>query len=284
MKSSIKPLLSLSLVAVLGFGLVGCNNDTPTPEPTSKPTASSTQSAAPTSTPTQTSTAKPTESATDAPVPVKGELEQAQAAFPNPDVVQGATKEEAQLVLNSASRYIKDIYNSGYVTNGSWFANGADAQELVNLYGQYWSDTYRAKVEALVNTVKTEPEPTLKAQAENDLLLSIFFYDNSNKAMKLPDSCNQNNQGAASCLKGGSITDITLNYTKNKEGVFYVGATFTANVKFVKDGKQGISPVKYDVQLEMIKNPYPDAENLRYAYIVNDIGGQWNINNWQEGE
>lgn len=281
MNNSLKPILSLSLVATLAFGLAACSKDvesSPTPSSSSSP---STTSQAPTAPPTSVATpsAKPSQS-----VATGTELEIAKKAFPNAEGEGKVTKEEVQLALASAQRYTNSIYNSGYLANGSWVKNGADSQELYKLFGRDWSDAYRLKLETLIDDFQ-KGSTEEKDKAANDLLTNFFFFDNSG-GLQLPKDCNMNQVGVSSCLvneKLESTTDMT--YQVNKEtGSIYVNAHFTANVRFVKGGVQGVSPVQYDVQLEMIKNPYPDEENLRYAYIVNDIGGNWKIDKWHEGD
>lgn len=281
MNNSLKPILSLSLAAAFAFGLAGCSND-PEPIPTQSPTTStSTTPATPSQTPAPTTT--PTTSASAAPVVVENELEEAKKAFPNVEAEGSISKEDIQLAALSATRYVNSIYNSGYLANGSWIKNGGDSQELAKIYGKDWSDSYRVKIESLVDGTKTGSNEEQTAAAK-ELLRHFFFYDNS--GMTLPDDCSDNNVGVASCLVGEKLVfDSETTYQVNNEtGAVYINVLFTANVKFVKDGVKGVTPVKYDVQLEMIKNPYPDVENFRYAYIVNDLGGNWKIEQWHEGE
>lgn len=281
MNNSLKPILSLSLAAAFAFGLAGCSND-PEPIPTQSPTTStSTTPATPSQTPAPTTT--PTTSASAAPVVVENELEEAKKAFPNVEAEGSISKEDIQLAALSATRYVNSIYNSGYLANGSWIKNGGDSQELAKIYGKDWSDSYRVRIESLVDGTKTGSNEEQTAAAK-ELLRHFFFYDNS--GMTLPDDCSDNNVGVASCLVGEKLVfDSETTYQVNNEtGAVYINVLFTANVKFVKDGVQGVTPVKYDVQLEMIKNPYPDVENFRYAYIVNDLGGNWKIEQWHEGE
>jgi hypothetical protein len=285
MKNSVKPILSLSLAAALAFGLTGCNNE---PEPAPSPTSSSVApTATPKPTPDVSGTTSPsaTPNATSSvPATAESELQEAQAAFPNVKVNEGENKEQIQLALLGAQRYVNTVYNSGYLANGSWVKNGADSQELVKLFGKDWSDSYRLKLEALIDDYKNGNEE-IKNQASRDLIVHFFYFDNSG-GMTLPKDCNTAAVGVSSCLLDEKLeSDTELTYQYNKvTGSIYVNTRFTANVRFIKDGVQGVSPVQYDVQLEMIKNPHPDAENLRYTYIVNDIGGSWNIENWHEGE
>lgn len=283
MNNSLKPILSLSLAAAFAFGLAGCSNKSE-PIPTQSPTTStSTTPATPSQSPAPTSTTAPTTSASAAPVVVENELEEAKKAFPNVEAEGSISKEDIQLAALSATRYVTSIYNSGYLANGSWIKNGGDSQELAKIYGKDWSDSYRVKIESLVDNTKTGSNEEQTAAAK-ELLRHFFFYDNS--GMTLPDDCSDNNVGVASCLVGENLVfDSETTYQVNHEtGAVYINMLFTANVKFVKDGVQGVTPVKYDVQLEMIKNPYPDVENFRYAYIVNDLGGNWKIEQWHEGE
>lgn len=275
MKTSQK-ILSLSLAATFVFGLSACSKDEPDSVAPSKPAA--TESAAP------SPTAAPT-SLDEVPT-YKGspELEEAQKAFPGIEDIEGATKEDIQLALYGAQRYTNGIYNSGYLANGSWVENGADSQELVKLFGKDWSDSYRAKLEGLINQYHNGKDEAAKNDAARDLMLHFFYFDNSGP-LTIPPLCQGNNQGAASCLANGQIEDKDITYQVHESnGTIYVNKVFTANMQFEKDGVPGVSPVQYEIQLEMIKNPYPDEENLRFAYIVNDIGGSWKIDNWHEGE
>lgn len=281
MNNSLKPILSLSLVATLAFGLAACSKDGESNPVPSSATNTASASQEPTTAPTSTiaPSIKPSPKAT-----VGTELETAKKAFPNVEGEGKVSKEEAQLALASAQRYINSIYNSGYLANGSWVKNGADSQELYKLFGRDWSDSYRLKLETLIDDFQ-KGNTEEKNKAANDLLTNFFFFDNSG-GLQLPKDCNMNQIGVSSCLVNEKLESSTeMTYQVNKEtGNVYVNAHFTANVRFIKDGVQGISPVQYDVQLEMIKNPYPDEENLRYAYIVNDIGGNWKIDKWHEGE
>lgn len=278
MMKTLKPILSLSLVATFSFGLVACNPDKgePTPEATSSSPATSAPSTSPS--PGATSSA-PAADPSAAPMPL--ESEQAQKVFSDieVDAADGLTKEDIQLSLLGADRYVNNMYNNGYLANGSWATNGADSEELVKSFGKDWSDSYRAKVEGLIEKYKNGEE-----KASENLLNHFFYYDG--ETLTLPEDCNDNNLAANSCLVGGLVesnSDMTYQVNKETKAV-YVNTSFTANVRFIKDGVQGVSPVKYNLQLEMIKNPYPDEENLRYAYIVNDLGGSWSIDNWHEGE
>lgn len=277
MMKTLKPILSLSLVATFSFGLVACNPDKgePTPEVTSSPTT-----ATPSGTPSPDATSSaPAADPSAAPIPK--ESEQAQKAFSDieVDAADGVTKEDIQLSLLGADRYVTTMYNNGYLANGSWVANGADSGELVKTFGKDWSDSYRAKLEILIEKYKNSEE-----NANENLLNHFFYYEG--ETLTLPEDCNDNNIAANSCLVGGAIesnSDMTYQVNRETKAV-YVNISFTANVRFIKDGVEGISPVKYNLQLEMIKNPYPDEENLRYAYIVNDLGGSWSIDDWHEGE
>lgn len=282
MNNSLKPLLSLSLAAALAFGLTGCTNKAePAPSPTPSATSTAKPSAAPTS--SATPTQSPSASESVPPAQALNELEEAQKAFPDVKAEGNFSKEDIQLAAFGASRYTNTVYNSGYLANGSWVKNGADSQQLVKLFGKDWSDSYRQKIEQLVARTQTGTDEE-KNTAAKELLVHFFFFDNTK--LTLPDDCSDNNVGADSCLVDGKlVSDKEITYQVNHDtGSIYVNETFTANVKFVKDGVQGVTPVHYDVQLEMIKNPYPDAENLRYTYIVNDLGGTWKFENWREGE
>jgi hypothetical protein len=280
MKSFVKPILSLSLVAAfLAFGLTACSKDaSPTPNPSSTNTAtpsSQQQTMAPTVTPSATST--PTA------VFEKKELKEAQEAYPDVEAKEGATKEEIQLALFGANRYINTIYNSGYLANGSWVKNGADSQDLFKLYGQDWSDSYRSKLENLI-TEYHSADKEVKDKAAADLMIHFFFFDGT--GLTLPEDCSHNNVGVGSCLVNGQLeSDTETTYQVNSvTGHIFVDAKFKANIRLIKDGIAGVTPITYNVQLEMIKNPYPDEENLRYAYIVNDLGGDWKIDKWYEGD
>ena len=184
-----------------------------------------------------------------------------------------------------ATRYVNSVYNSGYLANGSWLKNGGDSQELATLHSKDWSDLYRAKIESLTERTKTGSEEDQKLASE-ELLVHFFYYDNKSTHLQLPDDCKDNSVGVASCLVGENlVSDSETTYQVNYDtGTVYIGMTFTANVRFIKDGVRGVTPIKYDVQLEMIKNPYPDEANLRYAYIVNDLGGSWKMGDWHEGD
>lgn len=275
MKSSVKPILSLSLVAVLAFGLTACSKDAaPTPNPTATTTTSPSPQPtdAPTTSPSATSTAFE-----------KQELKQAKEAFPDIEVQEGENKEEIQLAVFGANRYINSIYNSGYLANSSWVKNGADSQELFKIYGKDWSDDYRGKLESLIEDYHSADDE-VKTKAERELFLHFFYYDGT--SLTAPADCDDNSVTALSCLvneKLESDTDITYQYNPTT-GHVLVNANFTANVRLVKDGVNGVTSVTYNVQLDMIKNPYPDEENFRYAYIVNDVGGEWTNSKWHEGE
>lgn len=282
MNNSVKPILSLSLAAALVFGLAACNkpaDPTSTPSATTSSSQPATQS--PSSTPTTTPTPTPSESVK--PAAIGNELKEAQETFPNIEVAEGVDKREVQLAMLSAKRYVDGIYNSSYLANGSWVKNGTDSQELVKLFGKDWSDSYRSKIEGLVAGIHAPTKEERNSSAQ-DLLRHFFFYDNS--GMTSPDNCSSKTVGVSSCLVNGLIDyNSEMTYQVNKDnGSIYINMTFTDNVKFVKDGVPGVTPVHYDIQLEMIKNPYPDEENLRYAYIVNDLGGDWAIDKWHEGE
>lgn len=286
MKNSMKPLLSLSLAAALAFGLSACSkNDTPSPTPSASPTvtlpeATSSSSPSPVPSNTPSTSVAPTKTATAA-----DELKEAQEAFPDLQVNEGENKEQIQLALLSAKRYVNSAYNSGYLANGSWIKNGGTSQELVKLYGKDWSDSYRSKMESIVDEFHNGADQETQDKAASHLILNLLYFTNQSD-MTLPSDCNANNVGVGSCLVNGKIEqDGEITYQADKEsGKVYVNVSFTANVRFIKDGVQGVSPFKYKIQLEMIKNPYPDAENLRYAYVVNDIGGDWKIDTWHEGE
>lgn len=278
MKKSAK-ILSLSLAATFLLGITACSEKNPTPT-TPSPTATSSApspsaSSSPSSTPTRS----------DSPIIAGTELKAAKEAFPDVKDEEGAKAEDIQLALYGSQRYINTVYNNGYLANGSWVANGADSQELVTLVGKDWSDSYRAKLESIINQYHHGPDEAAKTSAARDLMLHFFYFDNS-EGMTVPDDCKENNVGVASCLVGATI-DIKSgpSYQVNKStGSIYVTTSFTANMRFVKDGIVGVSPVQYEMQLEMIKNPYPDEENLRFAYVVNDLGGSWKIDAWHEGE
>lgn len=276
MKTSQK-ILSLSLAATFAFGLSACSQDEPDSVTPSTPTATESVAPSPTTAPPTSLEEVPTYEATP-------ELEEAQKAFPDVKDEEGATKEEIQLALFGAQRYTNSIYNSGYLANGSWVENGADSQELVKLFGKDWSDSYRAKLEGIINQLNNGSDEAAKNDAARDLMLHFFYFDNSGP-LQIPASCEDNNQGVASCLASGHIENKDLTYQVNKgNGSIYVNTTFTANMQFEKDGVPGVSPIQYEIQLEMTKNPYPDEDNLRFAYIVNDIGGSWSIDKWHEGE
>lgn len=283
MKNFVKPILNLSLVAALAFGVTSCSSG-PTPNANPTLTTEATASSTPTPVTSDRSTSSMPSSDPSSSSGVVNELQAAQKAFPDIQVVDGANKEDTQLAMFGAQRYINSIYNSGYLANGSWVKNGASSQELVKLFGKDWSDAYRAKLEKLIEDA-TNGTPDIKTQAAKDLMLNFFYFDNTGK-ITLPEDCSQNNFGAASCLVQGKLDGNTpMTYQVNKTtGAIYINAVFTANVRGIKDGIEGISPVQYNLQLEMIKNPYPDAKNFRYAYIVNDIGGSWHIDAWHKGE
>jgi hypothetical protein len=287
MKNSLKPLLSLSLAAALAFGLTACSkNEEPASPPTPSNTASTT-APSPTASSSPSITPSPSASSTQSNTAdtAANELKEAQEAFPELKVSEGQDKEQIQLALLSAKRYVKTVYNSGYLTNGSWIKNGGTSQELVKLYGKDWSDSYRLKMESLVEEFHNGSDQAAQDEAASHLILNMLYFTNTSD-MTLPDNCNANNVGVGSCLVNGSLEqDGEMTYQADpKTGKVYVNVNFTANVRFIKDGVQGVSPFKYKIQLEMIKNPYPDAENLRYAYIVNDIGGDWKIETWHKGE
>lgn len=286
MKNSLKPLLSLSLAAALAFGLTACTtNKTPTPSPsptateTSSPTPSITPSASPTSSASPSSSPEPVRST------AASELKEAQEAFPDLKVNEGENKEDIQLALLAAKRYVNTAYNSGYLANGSWVKNGGTSQELVKLYGKDWSDSYRLKMETIVDEFNTGADQQAQDKAASHLILHMFYFTNP-AGFTPPDDCKDNNVGVGSCLVDGKIKqNDEITYQANQEtGNVYVNINFTANMRLTKDGVKGITPFNYNVQLEMVKNPYPDAENLRFAYIVNDIGGDWKNDAWHEGE
>lgn len=287
MKNSLKPLLSLSLAASLAFGLAACS---PKPEPT--PSPSPTNSA--TSTPSPSVSASPTPSATAPTVDpsalptysntAANELEEAKLAFPDVEAGDGASKEDIQLAMLGAYRYVNTIYNSGYLANGSWVKNGATSQELVKLFGKDWSEDYRAEIEVLVDTFHNGENEEIKNKAAKDIM-NHFFYFIPYDGVEVPKDCSENSAGVASCLVGESLeyTAPPSSRVNTATGSIYVDVYFDAKMRIIKDGVQGVTPIRYHVQLEMKKNPHPDAANLRYTYIVNELGGDWNIDEWHEG-
>jgi hypothetical protein len=289
MKNSLKPLLSLSLAASLAFGLAACSHKSePTPSPTSTPSSTApTSTASPTAQATEQATTRPTVDPTAAPKysgTAETELEEAKQAFPDVEAVDGATKEDVQLAMLGAYRYVNTIYNSGYLMNGSWVKNGADSQELVKLYGKDWSDDYRLKLEVLIDTYHNGETEEAKTKAAKDLM-NHFFYFTPYEGAEIPKDCSENTVGVSSCLVNGKLefTAEPAYQVKKDSGSIYVDVYFDAKMRILKDGVQGVTPIRYHVQLEMKKNPYPDAANLRFAYIVNDLGGDWNIDEWREG-
>jgi hypothetical protein len=285
MNTSTKSLLSLSLAAALAFGLSACSKDN-TPDPTPSPSISSAKPTI-TASPSASSSASPTPTNSSVPsvsYSADSELKEAQEAFPNLKVNEGEDKEQIQLALLAAKKYVNTAYNSGYLANGSWIKNGGSSQELVKLYGKDWSDSYRLKIEEMVDEFHNGADQAKQDEAASHLILNMLYFTNQ-QGFTLPEDCNANNIGVSSCLVNGEIVqDGDMTYQANANGNVYVNVNFTANVRFIKDGIQGVSPFKYKVQLEMVKNPYPDAENLRFAYVVNDIGGDWKIETWHEGE
>jgi hypothetical protein len=212
------------------------------------------------------------------------ELKEAQEAFPDVKATDGASKEDIQLAMAQAYRYVSTIYNSGYLMNGSWVKNGADSQELVKLFGKDWSDDYRLKLEVLIDTFHNGETEEVRNKAAKDLM-NHFFYFTPYEGAAVPKTCGENTVGVGSCLVGEKL-DFTAepSYRVNKAtGNIYVDVYFDAKMRIIKDGVTGVTPIRYHVQLEMKKNPHPDAANLRYAYIVNDLGGDWNIDEWHEG-
>lgn len=279
-KKSSKPILILSLAAVLCFGVVSCSNNSEAPKPTASPSVTSIPAGSPSA--GTTPSALPTESSSTA----SKELSEAQKALPNLKVNAGENKEDILLAVYGASRYVNTIYNSGYLANGSWAKNGADSQELYKVYGKDWSDSYRAKMESIISDYHSTDSETQK-EAAKLLMYNMFYSDDSmGNNIKTPDDCSQNNVGATSCLVGGNvILDKEITYQVNhNNGNIIVGIAFTDNLRLINNGVEGITPIHYNMQLEMMKNPYPDEQNLRFAYIVNDIGGQWTIDSWHKGE
>lgn len=281
MKKPFKSLLSLSLAASFAFGLTSCSHD-PGPMPSPAPTTS-TASASPNPTETATVPSKDSSSPAPASTPIN-EAQEAQKAFPDIQATDGASKEDIQLAMSSAYRYVNTAYNSGYLINGSWVKNGADSQELVKMFGKDWSDDYRLKVEVLVDAFHNGETDDAKNKAAKDLMNHMFYFTPYD-GVEIPKDCSENNVGVASCLVGEKL-DFTAepSYQVNKEtGSIYVNVYFDAKMRIIKDKVPGVTPIRYHVQLEMKKNPNPDVANFRYAYIVNDIGGDWSIDDWHEG-
>lgn len=276
-----KSVFSLSLVAALSLSLAACS-DHPSP---SVPTSSPSSSISPSAVPSATSTPASTPSATGSVADTSTELAEAKKAFPDLKVTDEQNKDNVFLATYDAVRYVDTIYNSGYLANGSWAKNGASGVELYKIYGNNWSDTFRAKMDGMIADYHSS-DATTQSKAQMSLLYHMFFTDNKMGAFQFPDDCNQNNIGANSCLVGNKPTfDKEVTYQINpSNGSIYINTAFTLTLRVIKDGVEGISAVHYDVQLEMVKNQHPDAKNLRYAYVVNDIGGSWNIDSWHKGE
>lgn len=271
-----KKLITLSLAATFAFGLVSCNKGSEDePKPTASPSASpsSSPSTSPSSSPLPTG---PIEEAEQAPADTaESELQKAQEAFP--DVEDGPDKEKIQLALFNATRYINAIYDNGYLASGSWVKDGADAQKLYELQGHNWSDDYRAKLDLIIHDYKNGVDAETKETAESDLLRHFFFL--SNTTLQPSDKCSVGGVGAPSCLTD-QISLADMFFTKYDNGNILVETKFTLNVETKKDGKSGTIPIDYTIWLEMTENPYPDVENLRYSYIVQDLGGGWKSHGW----
>lgn len=279
-------VFSLSLAAALALSLAACSDHVGTSVPTSSPSAtvspSSSPSVSPTATPTPTAT---TPAATGSTADTSNELAEAKKAFPNLQVKDEQNKDDVLLATYDAVRYVDTVFNSGYLANGSWAKNGASGEQLYKIFGNNWSDTFRAKMDGMVADYHSSDAAT-QVKAQKELLYYMFFTDSQMGSFQFPDDCSQNNVGANSCLVGNKPTiDKEVTYQINpSNGSIYVNVTFTGNLRVINGGVEGVSAVHYDLQLEMVKDQYPDAKNLRYAYVVNDIGGSWNIDSWHKGE
>lgn len=275
-----KRFIALSLAATFSFGIVSCDKgssgDAPTPAPSS-PSASSSPSATPSAQPSDPAILQGEGVPADT---AETELSKAKEAFPDINE-DGEEKEKVQLALFNATRYVNSIYDSGYLANGSWVENGADAQELFELYGHNWSDDYRAKNDLLIYDFKNAEDSDARNEAETDLLRKMFFLNSD--TLKPADTCNENSVSAPSCLTEPIILS-DMSYSKYDDGVILVEAKFSLNIATKKDGKLGAVSMDYDIWLEMTENPYPDVENLRYSWIVDDLGGSWKTNGWTENQ
>lgn len=274
---------SLSLAAALAFSLAACSDNSNSTVPSATPSVAVTPSSGPSVTPTTIPT--PTSTASDAVTDTSKELEEAKKAFPNLKVSDEKNRDNVFLATYGAVRYVNTIYNSGYLSNGSWAKNGASGEQLYKMFGNSWSDTFRAKMDGMISDYHSSDTDT-QTKAQKSLLYYMFFTDSKMGSFQFPEDCDQNNVGANSCLADNKpVVDKEVTYQINPtNGSVYVNIAFTDNLRVINNGVEGISAVHYDLQLEMVRNLHPDAKNLRYAYVVNDIGGSWTIDSWKKGE
>ena len=268
------------MAAAFAFGLTSCSKD-PEPEPP-KPSASATASPSPSPSPSP-SEAGPTLGPEDeAPEDTaETELKKAREMFPNIDE-EGEQKDNVQLALFNATRYVDSIYDNGYLANGAWDKDGADSQRLYELHGHNWTDDYRGKIDSIISDYKDGETQEIKDDAAKTLL-THFFYLNDVGSLSASADCETPDESAPSCLTE-RIEIKDMQYTIFDDGNIAVDGKFTINVKTKKDGVEGIVPIDYTVWLEMTKNPYPDVENFRYTWIVQDAGGGWKSGGWSAKE
>ena len=265
---------AIGITLVAGLGLSGCTSTPDTPEPT---TTSTPDGSAPVNTSTPgTKEEGLAQQITPEDAEKMTELEEAQKAFP--DVTQGsdgATKEEIQLALYSAARYVDNIYDDNYLANGSWATDGYDFNVIKDKYEKYWDVAYSSYLQSLVTDVQNN-----KADANRDLIQAMFFFDPAGQNLTIADDCIAGGT-LNSCLKDGVLVyDTGWNYRVSEDGSIFTSVGITANVRFVKDGVEGVSPVRYNLELQMVPNPRVDEAADYPAYITRGVTGDWRINEW----